>query len=526
MASLLKTKRFVWSVIFFVVTAMALVSYLSGKRYLAAVRAVEHTLAVESAINGTLSLLKDAETGQRGYILTGDRGFLEPYEAARREIPGHVLRLLAVAHDDDIQLERLRATRVLIDQKLAFIEDTVGFRGNGAEDEALVLVRSGRGKQLMDQIRAQCRAMLDHEERLLAVRKAEASTAERTAILGVGVGSVLTALLALVSLLTVHRDVELMKRTTENLAESEEYYRLLAEHGSDLVRLLSLNGVATYVSPSVERLLGYTVEEYMKLAPRSLMHPDELGIGAEILERIKAGRQKDGVSTYRLRHASGEYRWFEVRWEVRVDDAGNLLDLHTAGRDVTARLEAERQLGAYAAELRSLSLRDELTSLYNRRGFMEIGGQAHSQARRDGRAAALIFVDLNGMKRINDEQGHDIGDQALIDAAYSLKSALDEADVLGRLGGDEFVAFVLDFKPSDLSTLHEQLRELTQRCTEERQRTFRLSMSVGAAYMEAGSDVSLDELLDQADAAMYEQKNARRAAGGVSLPPAPPSAGR
>jgi CHASE3 domain sensor protein len=81
MRTLLKTKRLGWAVIFVIVTVMGLIAHLSGRRYLAAVQAVEHTLSVKSAISGTLSLLKDAETGQRGFILTGDEQFLEPYRA-------------------------------------------------------------------------------------------------------------------------------------------------------------------------------------------------------------------------------------------------------------------------------------------------------------------------------------------------------------------------------------------------------------------------------------------------------------
>src|SRR5690242_3062690 len=107
MAALLKTKRLAWAVIFVIVTATGLLAHFSGRRYLAAVQAVEHTLAVESTINGTLSLLKDAETGQRGYILTGDPRFLEPYHDARRAIPPLFARLDSITRADAAQHERL-----------------------------------------------------------------------------------------------------------------------------------------------------------------------------------------------------------------------------------------------------------------------------------------------------------------------------------------------------------------------------------------------------------------------------------
>src|SRR5689334_8457958 len=93
MANLLKAKRVVWGFIFVLVTAVAALSYFSGTRYLAAVQAVEQALAVQSAIDGTLSLLKDAETGQRGYMLTGDEQFLAPHDAARAGLPNHLGQL-------------------------------------------------------------------------------------------------------------------------------------------------------------------------------------------------------------------------------------------------------------------------------------------------------------------------------------------------------------------------------------------------------------------------------------------------
>jgi diguanylate cyclase (GGDEF)-like protein len=156
--------------------------------------------------------------------------------------------------------------------------------------------------------------------------------------------------------------------------------------------------------------------------------------------------------------------------------------------------------------------------LYNRRGFLKMAGQSFTQAQRDGRPAAVIFVDLNGMKRINDELGHDVGDAALCDAANVLLAAHRDADVVARLGGDEFVVFALDVTEPDLARLRVRLRELSDKQVEKSARPYRLSMSVGGAFT-PGSASSVAQLLDEADAAMYAQKNARRLAGGISIPP-------
>jgi diguanylate cyclase (GGDEF)-like protein/PAS domain S-box-containing protein len=521
MARLLETKRLGWAITFLLVTVVGLLSYFSGKRYLAAVRAVEQTLAVESAIDTTLTLLLSAESAHRGFLLTGESRFLEPAVGAGRDISESLARLRALTEGDSQQTQRLDAMRRSIDEKLAFMAQADALFQSGKTENALELMRGGRGKDLMDQVIAERRAMLEHQERLLTARKTDAEHAENLTMVGVGVGSLVMVLLALLSLLTVSRDVGELRQTSEALAKSEEHYRLLTEHSSDLVRLLTLEGQVAYVSASVERLLGYTVDEYQKLPPLSLMHPSEVEIGKELLRDILNGKASSGISIYRLRHKGGDYRWFEVRWGIVRDSDGKPRQLHTAARDVTERREAEQQLSSYAERLRAMAIRDELTGLYNRRGFLEVAGQAQHQALRDRRPAALLFVDLNGMKRINDQLGHEQGDQALVDAAHVLGSALSEADVVARLGGDEFVAFALDFTDANLDPLRLRVRELADRRVAEHERPFRLSMSVGGAFVDPTSGETLEALLERADAAMYEQKKARHAAGGVSIPPAP-----
>jgi diguanylate cyclase (GGDEF)-like protein/PAS domain S-box-containing protein len=519
MASLLKTKRVVWGIIFALVTAVAALSYSSGARYLAAARAVEHALAAQAGIDGMLSLLKDAETGHRGFILTGDEQFLAPYTGARSEIQQRLAELKRVSGEDAQQTPRLRRLERLVGEKLAFIEDTVRLRRDGDVPTTMALIRGGRGKQIMDAIRAECRAMGQREQKILQGRRQKAAAAQSLATWGVGVGTALTILLALLSLLTVHRDVQTLQQTAEELAASEEHFRLLTENSSDLVRLLDLDGKTVYVSPSVERLLGYRVDEFLALPAKELIHPDDRAAAVSILADVSAGLVAGGISTYRIRNKAGEYRFFEVRWTVQKTTSGAAASIHTTGRDVSERIQADQQLLDQAEQLRGLSLRDELTRLYNRRGFMEVATQAQSLAVRDERPCALIFIDLNGMKRINDDLGHEAGDDALVDAADVLNEALRESDVLARLGGDEFVAFVLDFTALDLDGLRMRLRALADEKTKARARPYRLSMSVGASFSEAGFRKPLADLLDEADAAMYRQKRARQAAGNVSTPP-------
>ncbi len=520
MADLLRTKRLVWGAILLLVTIVAGFVYAAGTRYLAAMVAVEQTLAVQSSIEGVLSQLKDAETGGRGFLLAADEQFLEPFHAARRGVPAHLSELERSVASDAPQRARLQRLRQLTDEKFAHVQNVIHLHRSGDTDRALLLVRRGDGKHLMDAMRRVCSAMRAHEQQRLLERRSEAERAQTTAAWALSLGSLLTIALAGLSFATVNRDVKVLRGTAEELAESEEHFRLLAENTSDLVRLLDPSGRATYVSPSVQRLLGYTPEEFLATPLEALVHPDELADTESILADVRAGRLGGGVTTYRLRNKDGEYRYFEVRWAVLRDDARRLVGLHTTGHDVTERRLAEELLTVQAQTLRTMSLRDELTGLFNRRGFLEVATHALAQARRDDRAAALLFVDLNGMKRINDELGHDTGDSALMDAAYVLSAALGHSDVLARLGGDEFVAFVRDFGAAELEPLRAKIRDLCDERAAELERPYRLSMSVGAAFAPVGDESTIEQLLERADMAMYEQKRARRAAGDVSLPPA------
>jgi diguanylate cyclase (GGDEF)-like protein/PAS domain S-box-containing protein len=519
MSKLLKTKRLIWALVCAVVTGVALISQLSGTRYLAAVRAIEQTQALELAIASTLSRLKDGETGERGYILTGDDRFLEPYRAEQRDIAGDVLQLKAATRGDAEQTLRLASLEQLIADKHAFMSTTIRLRRDGDITRAFTLVAEGHGKQIMDAIRVTLGQMRQHERHVLVARKQEARLAQSVATWGVAGGSMITLLLAFLSLLTVHRDVEELKRTAEELAQSEEHFRSLSEHSSDLVRVLDMQGGVTYVSPSVERLLGYGVEEFKALSPLELLHPEDRERARRFLIEVQFDVKLPEILTYRLRHKSGEYRVFESRWVARRNERGKVTQMQSAGRDVTDRERANQQLNEQAATLRDLSLRDELTGLYNRRGFSEIAGQCREVAARDGRPAALIYIDVNGMKAINDELGHDAGDAALRDVAHVLTAGHGETDVVARLGGDEFVVFSLDFTPSDLEPLRMRLRELAADEVTRHRRGYRLSLSVGAAFMDLDALESLSELLDRADSAMYEQKQARALNAGITIMP-------
>ncbi|MEO6603708.1 MAG: GGDEF domain-containing protein, partial [Polyangiaceae bacterium] len=142
-------------------------------------------------------------------------------------------------------------------------------------------------------------------------------------------------------------------------------------------------------------------------------------------------------------------------------------------------------------------------------------------AEREDRPALLFFVDLNRMKQINDELGHDEGDRALIETAEVLSETFRAADVVARLGGDEFVALLLDAQLAQVEIFAARIKHAMATRNAEGKRRYRLSASVGAAAYEAGKHETIEALLVKADALMYEQKRARHAGLLLSLVPPP-----
>lgn len=159
-------------------------------------------------------------------------------------------------------------------------------------------------------------------------------------------------------------------------------------------------------------------------------------------------------------------------------------------------------------ELRHLALTDDLTCLYNRRGFFASATQQLKLARRNGQSMLLFFCDLDNLKIINDTFGHREGDRALVRAADALEDVFRDSDVMARLSGDEFAVLALEVSTrSEESILHRLERSIRKTNTEETR--YNLSMSIGVARFNPRDNVTLADLMAEADRAMYEKKRSR-----------------
>ena len=161
-----------------------------------------------------------------------------------------------------------------------------------------------------------------------------------------------------------------------------------------------------------------------------------------------------------------------------------------------------------------LAITDQLTGLHNRRGFLTLAEQQLKLADRTKKRLLLFFADLDGMKWINDTLGHKEGDNALTEVAEILKETFRVSDIIARVGGDEFVVLAIDIADLNADTHMDRLQDQIEMHNGQKNRKYRISLSVGYSCYDPGNPCSIDELMGQADKRMYEQKRSKKSCAG------------
>ena len=304
-------------------------------------------------------------------------------------------------------------------------------------------------------------------------------------------------------ILSIGRDVTRRRQAEIDLARSEAEFRDLADKSADVVWRFSLAPTPhfDYISPSAEALLGYPPSYFTEDFSHLLAVLDEEGVAA--ITRALNGEPMPDHFDFRYRHANGSI----VVGETRTATVRG--GLQGVSRDVT-------ELRRLQDEMRALALRDELTGVANRRLFVELLEAHLAHHQRNGSPLALAFLDLDGLKNVNDVYGHDAGDAVLRETARRLLKVVRSADTVARIGGDEFV---IVYAPNDTHS-HNLIaridRALAEPITVSADNTVLCPASIGVAYT---SDIGYDStaLLAAADETMYETKRARRALREVEL---------
>lgn len=297
------------------------------------------------------------------------------------------------------------------------------------------------------------------------------------------------------------------QRNREALRQSEARHRLLTDHASDVIWTMDLVGNITYVSPSVQRQRGFTAEEVMQQHVTEALTADSAQLVwnqmLQATELVAAGKPyPEFVADLEQPHKNGGTVWSEVKTAGIYNEAGEFIGVVGVARDLTERRKTEQQM-------RYMAQHDSLTSLPNRALFMDRLYQALSYCSRHQRQLAVLLLDLNKFKPVNDEYGHAAGDELLKATGESLRKLLRASDTVARLGGDEFVVLLPQLEsPLEVSRVADKITEVLAQPFALSMARVQIGCSIGQAlFPDDGSDA--EQLIRIADERMYQQKQQR-----------------
>ncbi len=298
------------------------------------------------------------------------------------------------------------------------------------------------------------------------------------------------------------RDITERKRAEEAVKENERKYRTLFENANDAIILLKEDVMVDCNSRAADmfrcaknELIGTTPYRFF-----SALQPDGRDSRQSGAKRIRAALGGNPQS-FEWKHLRHDGTPFDAEVSLNAVELGEGVFLQAIIRDITERKQMEEKL-------HTMSVVDELTGLFNRRGFLTMSQQQLSLAERTKETMVLFFIDLDGMKWINDTLGHREGDKALIEVAEILRDTFRKSDIAGRMGGDEFAVLAIDGTGGEKEALR-RLRESVDTRNGTGPRRYNLSLSVGLACFDPQSPVPLDDLISKADILMYEEKRAK-----------------
>jgi diguanylate cyclase (GGDEF)-like protein/PAS domain S-box-containing protein len=299
------------------------------------------------------------------------------------------------------------------------------------------------------------------------------------------------------------QDITDRRRAEEALRESETRFRTMAEHSADWIWSIDAEGRRVYSNARGAVNLGYSLEEFLALEAHSLVHPDDRYRYVETFEQAFATGAGWRNVLLRWRHRSGSYRTFESNASPLFDESGGLVGFQGVDRDITERREAEERI-------EFLAHHDVLTGLPNRVLLRDRFERALSLAKRSLSHVAMLFLDLDHFKVVNDTLGHAAGDALLQAVVTRLSACTRDSDTISRQGGDEFIVLLNDIP--DAETVERIAADILQQLGEPVEiggHALNASCSIGVAmYPDDGHD--FDSLLQKADTAMYNAKDAGR----------------
>ncbi|MFC4323620.1 sensor domain-containing protein [Litchfieldia salsa] len=309
-------------------------------------------------------------------------------------------------------------------------------------------------------------------------------------------------------LIVVSREITHRKRAEESLKISESNYRLIAENMKDIILTVDGKGTITYLSPSFEKITGYSSDIFINNEVNlfsGFIHPDHQEfVKNTYRELIFQGKKSQENYDYQFQKKDGQYIWLEANINTIYNDNGEFEQLVLVARDIIQRKE-------YQSQLETMAYHDHLTNIPNRRYFMDKLSQEMTKAEQSNHLLALMYLDIDHFKDINDRMGHHIGDQMLIQLVRRIQNSIRDTDVLARLGGDEFAIILPRLESIEQAKLiGERIVNRLKKSWRIEDHIFQTTSSIGIAIYQNDGTTPQD-FIRNADQALYTAKERGKA---------------
>lgn len=300
----------------------------------------------------------------------------------------------------------------------------------------------------------------------------------------------------------LQNEISERKQTEKALEHSEKLFKAIFDNASIGISLLNREGYYRHANAALCHMLGYSEEELKNKSFRDITFFEDKNTSQDIWEAIWEGKYPSGSFEKRYICKNEDIIWAEASLSsIRKDD--QVTDAIVVVQDITDRKRMELELMHQATT-------DFLTGVDNRRAFLLKAQEEFSRAQRYQRELALLLIDIDRFKYVNDSYGHLVGDRVLRDVVNACKSVLRETDVLARMGGEEFAVILIEQDISAAQTVALRIqKQVNEAIVKMDEREIQVTVSIGIGSRR-DEDVNLDDIFKRADDALYQAKNSGR----------------
>ncbi|HOK80344.1 MAG TPA: diguanylate cyclase [bacterium] len=298
-------------------------------------------------------------------------------------------------------------------------------------------------------------------------------------------------------------DITDKKLLEESLRKSQQRYKDLWDNAPVAYHIVDRNGTIKDVNKTELKMLGYSKKEMLGKQIFDFIIPSQRKAARERFMRKMKGEKVDKDYNRIYQRRDGTFLYVSIYDVPEKNEKGEIIGMRTAMIDISELKKMEETL-------KELSLKDELTGLYNRRGFFTLAEQEIRRTQRSKTPFQILFIDFDNLKIINDTKGHVAGDEVLKKLAEILRDTFRKSDIIARVGGDEFGVLAAEVKGGkQVSVLIDRLREKIRAFNKKQKNKYQISISIGTVRYDGNSPVTIDRLLAEADRKMYQEKIAK-----------------